>query len=552
MRWVIAKKEPEAVELSRKLGIPLPLANVLANRGIKNEEKAKHYLYEPAALLNDPFKFSQMEKAVELILKACRKGERILIYGDYDADGITASALLYRFLKQLGCNVSVYIPHRISDGYSLNLDSLKKADVSAFSLLITVDCGIASLYEVSVLKGEGVDVVITDHHEPAPLIPPADAIINPKLDHLYPFKGLAGVGVALKLAEALSLYVGGDSERKRVVKEFLPLVAVGTVADVMEIKDENRFFVKFGLKMLKDFTPLAALLEVSGISDKVIRTWDISFIVAPRLNAPGRISHAQKAFELLVEDDEKKALELARELNRENSRRQREEEKVLEEALSVCDDGDPVVFVWGDGWHPGVIGIVASKLAFYFTRPAFIVSFNGGNVGRGSGRSFGGVNLYSLLSRARDFLISWGGHEKAVGFNVDREKVEVVKELINETAEKGDAVEDTLFIDDILEFELLDASFIKEYLRFYPFGEGFEEPLFLFKGLRVKFLKPMNRGISFLAVQNGIGIDAYSFDVDIEKLKNGKIFDMVASVEFDQWRERKRLRLKVKDVRITG
>lgn len=549
MKWVIAPYRADAHALSAKLGIPLPLAKVLVNRGVNTEERARLYLYEPLGLLNDPFYFSHMEKAVERILKARSRKKKILIYGDYDADGITASALLYRFLKRLGCDVEVFIPHRIADGYSINLDSLRKSEVPDFSLLITVDCGISSIQEVSALKREGIDVIVTDHHEPAPFLPPADAVINPKADGSYPFRGLAGVGVALKLAEAVILRLEGDKERKAVIKEFLPLVAVGTVADVMEIRDENRFFVKFGLKMLKDFVPFAALTEAAGISDRALKPWDVSFIIAPRLNAPGRISHARKAFELLVEDDGERALELARELNRENSRRQREEEKVFGEALSMCGGDEPVVFVWKDGWHPGVIGVVASKLASHFASPAFIVSFNGGRVGRGSGRSFGGVNLHRLMSRVRGLLVSWGGHEKAVGFNVEKDKVELLKEHLSRAVEEEERVEDVLFIDDKLEFELLDAGFVRDYLKLRPFGEGFEEPLFLFEGLKVRFLKPMSKGISFLAVKDGIGVDAYSFDVEIERLKGGGSFDVVASIEFDMWKERKRLRLKVKDVR---
>ena len=549
MKWIMPHIESSLIRsIQNNLDIHSAFARVLINRGVEDPEKAKAYLFEPFLLLNDPFLFSQMERAVERIIMAKNKGEKVLIYGDYDADGITASALLYMFLKEMGLDVEVFIPHRIIDGYSLNLDSIKAIDFP-FSLLISVDCGISSIYEVAALKKDNIDVIITDHHEPFSLIPCADAIINPKLDDGYPFKGLSGVGVVLKLVEAVSIRLGGDSLRKEALKRFLPLVAVGTIADVMELKEENRFFVKYGLKLMESFPPFSALLEVSGISGRGVKPKDVSFIIAPRLNAPGRVSHALLSFELLTSENKERIFELARKINRENAKRQREEEKVFEEALTKVAPDEPVVFVWDENWHPGLIGIVASKLANHFNKPAFVVSFNGNDIGKGSGRSYGLIDVYTLLKMAKDYLHSWGGHRMAVGFGVRSGEVERVKDIICEGASQLPIEEKTYLLDAVLSFEDLDIPFVRTLLKLNPFGEGFEEPLFLFKDVRVKYLRAFsNRGLGFLAIRDGIGIDAYSFDVPLEKLKEEGVFDIVASVELDEWKDVKKLRLNVKDV----
>ena len=549
MRWVLA--DPDAASVGRlicDLGICEATAKVLVNRGVTVPEVARGYLSEPMNLLNDPYLFSGMEKAVDRIKRAVVRGEPILIYGDYDADGITGSALLYLFLKEMGAEVEVFIPDRFRHGYGLTREALRDLGGNGFRLLVTVDCGITSVVEVASLVGSGIDVIITDHHTPGALIPDALAVINPKLDAGYPFKDLAGVGVAMKLVEALAQEFGGSQLRRAVLKRFLPLVALGTVADVVPLIGENRFFVKYGLRLMGEHTGIRALMEAAGIKDRQLVPWDVSFILAPRINAPGRMSTALKSFRLLITEDEAEAESLAMELSRENSARQREEERVVNEALDRYRDlGVRLAFIWGEGWHPGVIGIAASKVARRLAMPAILVSFfDSDRVGRGSGRSYGGVDLYGVVSRASSCMISFGGHRQAVGFSVERERLEEVVALLVDAMSGVRVEEDLLKVDAVLELEDLEVGFLRELLQLAPFGEGFEEPLFMFRNLRVRFPKEMsNGGLMFEVVKGKLAVDVVSFDPI--SLSSGDVIDMVASVELSEWRGKKRLRLRCKD-----
>ena len=555
MKWRVLPSD--SVVLSRligELGITEATALILANRGITDPEVAVGYISDPLRLLHDPFLFAQMERAVERIVRAVKSRERILIFGDYDADGITGSALLYLFLKELGAEVDVFIPHRTEHGYGLTQRSLTAIEELDFSLLITVDCGITAVCETATLVRNGVDVIITDHHTPGALIPSALAVINPRLDRGYPFEGLAGVGVALKLAEGIALYLEGEKLRREVIKKYISLAALGTVADIMEVVDENRFFVKYGLRKMRENLGLRALQERAGLSEeRSLALQDISFIIAPRINAPGRMSHAIKAFRLLTTDDESEAEELAGELNRENSKRQREEEKVTEEALSLYQEDDAkVAIVCGDGWHPGVIGIAASRIAKVLKKPCVLVSFNGSSLGRGSGRSYADVDLYSLMSCASDVMEHFGGHKNAVGFSVEREKVGELVRRVKERSRLLQFSEETLDIDGVLSFEHFEASFLRELLQVSPFGEGFPEPVFLFKRVAVRNPKEVGRKtVIFQAIQDRVMVDAVMFD-PVEEFTGSGVYDIAASVELSQWRGEKRLRLRCKDVRKLG
>ncbi len=553
MEWELLKPEKRVVSrLVGELGIHEATARVLANRGVKDPDAAKGYIKDPLRLLHDPFRFSHMERAVERVIKALKNREKILVFGDYDADGITGAALLYLFLRELGCLVDVFIPHRINHGYGLSFSALKELDLSQFSLVITVDCGIGSVAEIGTLVASGLDVIVTDHHTPGALIPPALAVINPKLDEGYPFGGLSGVGVAMKLVEGVALRLGGESARREVLKKFMPLVALGTVADVMELMDENRFFVKYGLKLASNLCGIKALMEVSGLGDKNPRVWDVSFILAPRINASGRMETARYAFDLLVEEDFDRALELARYLNSLNAKRQREEERVVEEALSLFrDPGVPTVVLWGEGWHPGVIGIAASKLVSELERPVILISFNGSDVGRGSGRSYQDVDLYMLVSSASRYLENFGGHRKAVGLSVKRDKLDLFVEKIYEAASSIEVSPAKLYVDAELALEDLEPSFIRELLQLAPFGEGFEEPLFVFRNVKPRFVREIAKGgVIFQAVQGKVGVDAVSFEpIDVV---SSVFCDIVASVEVSEWNGEKRLRLRCRDAKRRG
>ncbi|BAT71649.1 single-stranded-DNA-specific exonuclease [Thermosulfidibacter takaii ABI70S6] len=553
MKWKILNPDPQVVSrLIQEADITELTAKILANRGIKNTEQALGYISDPLRLLHDPYLFKNMEKATERIVRVIKNKEKILIFGDYDADGVTATAILYLFLKKMGASVEIFIPDRFTQGYGLTQRSLKKLEAQEFSVLVTVDCGITSIEETAWLTSQGIDVIITDHHTPGALLPTmAYAIINPQCDPEYPFKGLAGVGVALKLAEGVALALEGDNLRKEVLKEYIPLAAVGTVADVMQIVDENRFFVKYGLRKLTDNLGLRWLSRIAGIQeDKNFSLFDISFIIAPRINAPGRMSHAAKALKLLTTENEAEAEKIARELNKENSHRQKEEEKVLEEALSIYeDDGSNIAIVYQNGWHPGVIGIAASKMARRVKKPTVLISFNGSEMGRGSGRSYANVDLYNLMAAASNITKHFGGHRNAVGFSVEKDKVEQLIEKVKEKSLSVELEEESLEIDDTITFEHLEVSFLRELLHLSPFGEGFPEPQFIFKDVLIRKLREAGRKtLLFEAKQKNVVIDAISFE-PIEEMKQEGIYDLVATVEISEWRGKKRLRLRCKDAK---
>ncbi len=550
MDWLFMRPDERKVSaLVRELGISPFTAAVLVNRGVEDPEAALGYTHDPTKLLHDPGLFRDMDRAVERILRARSRGERVVIYGDYDADGVTGCAVLSMFFRELGVEHQVVIPHRLRHGYGLSLEALKDGASGDFSLVVTVDCGISSVAEVAALASGGVDVVITDHHTPGALTPPAVAVINPKHDEGYPFRGLAGVGVVMKLVEALAREVGGEDYRREVIKRFISVVALGTVADVVEILDENRFFVKYGLKLAREHPGIRALMRASGILERPLGVWEVAFILAPRINAPGRMDSAAPAFRLLTAASEEEAQGIAEELCRHNSRRQREEERVAAEALErFRDEGVPFALIWGENWHPGVIGIAASRVARELERPTVLVSFNGSDVGRGSGRSYGDADLYGIVSSASHLLISFGGHKKAVGLSVRRDRIEELKEALYRRAADLRLAKQALKIDAVLSTEDLEAGLIREIISLSPYGEGFEEPVFAFMGARVISAREMsNGGAMFEVVQGRVAVDAVSFDP--VELKRGGVYDVAASIEISTWRGEKRLRLRCRDVR---
>lgn len=539
MNWLIREVDEVLVkEVASSCNIHPALARFLVSRGFSTEFVTS--LIDPSKNWYSPFKFSQMERAVDRILRAIKGRENILIFGDYDVDGVTSSAMLYLFLRMFTDKVSVFIPHRIEHGYGLTKGALTSIPMGEYSLVVTVDCGINSFYEVSYLKSCGVDVIITDHHEPGVFIPPAVAVINPKLDDSYPFRDLAGCGVVLKLIAAVAEAMGikfGD-----ILRSFLPYVAVGTIGDSMVLLSENRFFVKYGLKRIKEVYPFRLLLEKHGLGGRRFLTVeDVAFSISPRINSPGRIDSAFVAFNLLVEEGDVEGL--VEEIEKLNQIRQREQQKVMSK---VGYTKDPFYMIYGEDIHPGIISIVASKVAFKFGKPAFVISLMS-DYGKGSARARKGVNLYSVFKRMANFVETWGGHEIAVGFVIKKDNIENFRRALVEVINHNYCEEDVKVIaaDGVLKFKDFTEKFFADLLRLYPFGEGFEYPLFAFNKVEVIDIKKNGWKKRILLKQDNIVVDAIT-DID---LKPGFFYDILASPMVEESDGKLSILLRVEDAK---
>ena len=480
-RWLI-KPNDEILEnkLIHELGVNSIVAKLMANRGF-NVEKGRQFLQGTVQDLLDPFTLKGVIEGVDFIESIIEKGESIVIYGDYDVDGMTATAVLYRFLKRFYDNVSFYIPERQSEGYGLNLEALEHIIDMGASLVITVDCGISSYDIVEAVK-DRISIIITDHHTAPELIPDAKAVINHKQPGCtYGDMHLSGVGVAFKLCQALWLRRTGEW-----YLEDLDIVALGTVADVVPLVGENRIFVKAGLAKMND-TPnmgIDALMAGAGLKDKVVTAGHIGFILAPRLNAAGRVTHAARAVELLITDDVDLAVTIADELQATNVERQEIERSIHETArLDVINQGhmaDYVIVVGGEKWHSGVIGIVASRLVEEFYKPTLVLSIHDG-IGKGSCRSIASFNMYDALKAAEDLLIQFGGHAAAAGFSIEEKNIDALRQRLHEYCKNTVAPEEytpVVTIDAVLPIDDIDVTVIDTVSTLEPYGMSNSTPVF--------------------------------------------------------------------------
>ena len=480
-RWLI-KPNDEILEnkLIHELGVNSIVAKLMANRGF-NVEKGRQFLQGTVQDLLDPFTLKGVIEGVDFIESIIEKGESIVIYGDYDVDGMTATAVLYRFLKRFYDNVSFYIPERQSEGYGLNLEALEHIIDMGASLVITVDCGISSYDIVEAVK-DRISIIITDHHTAPELIPDAKAVINHKQPGCtYGDMHLSGVGVAFKLCQALWLRRTGEW-----YLEDLDIVALGTVADVVPLVGENRILVKAGLAKMND-TPnmgIDALMAGAGLKDKVVTAGHIGFILAPRLNAAGRVTHAARAVELLITDDVDLAVTIADELQATNVERQEIERSIHETArLDVINQGhmaDYVIVVGGEKWHSGVIGIVASRLVEEFYKPTLVLSIHDG-IGKGSCRSIASFNMYDALKAAEDLLIQFGGHAAAAGFSIEEKNIDALRQRLHEYCKNTVTPEEytpVVTIDAVLPIDDIDVTVIDTVSTLEPYGMSNSTPVF--------------------------------------------------------------------------
>ena len=558
-RWTIKKENPKLRDkLSKNLHISPITAQILINRGIGNEAEANLYLNSTLFDLPSPYLMKGMDKAVERIKKAIGNKEKIAIYGDYDVDGVTSTALFYTFLKYLGADVIFYNPDRIKEGYGVNIEAVRKLAGEGVTLFISGDCGITAVREVEEAKSLGADFIVTDHHKPPEELPDAVSILNPQLsDCKYPGKMITGVGVMFNLAVALRRSLREDGffgKREPNLADYLDLVALGTVADCAPLMDVNRIFVKEGIKRMENPRRIGvqALKEASSI-EGVVNSYDLGFKLGPRINASGRLGSAGKAVELFISEDLESARDIAKTLSRENSNRQNIEGEIFAEAI-IQIESDPEILdansivLASPGWHPGIIGIVASRIVERYDKPVILIAIDKNGIGKGSGRSVEGINIYSALSECRELFLQFGGHEQAAGLSIREDRIEEFRSMFDKAvADSGHAFEPSLNIDCEVEFGQLTDELVSEFSLLEPFGIGNPEPVLLAQSVEVvsqRLFKDKHLGLRLK--QGNKSLEAIWFNVNDAAQLPGKI-DIVFTPEFNKWNGKRDIRLKVRD-----
>lgn len=594
-KWLVNKTNPEYIKyLSKTASISPALAQICINRGIKTPEEVNSFLNPNISQLSNPFDLHGVRVAVERIITALHKKEKILVHGDYDADGLSATAIIIQALKMLGVECTYFIPNRIEHGYGFNAASIEKAKQFGATLIITVDCGITSFETTNRCIEEGIDVIITDHHEPVIAdekrgngetekykdedspphrlslspnqyfqLPDAIAVINPKISGSQsPLYSLSGAGVALKLVHALSMIHSSSF----TIQEFFDLATLGTIADVVVLTNENRLIVKEGLMRMGNGARLGvqALKKVAGIDEKGLKPNVLSFTLVPRMNAAGRISDANKVVELLLTNSEDEAIKLASWLDKLNAERQQIEEEVYQDALKQIHNKEigPIIILSAEKWHRGVIGIVASRITEKLCRPTCIISREG-DISRGSARSIPSLHLYKMLAECKDILKRFGGHKQAAGFELETKHIDSFEALMTRIVKKAFHEKDfvpLIEIDAEVDLSEIHPGLIKEFEMLEPFGFGNPEPLLGSRRLEVVFPRIVkNNHLKMKLKQRNYALDAIGFDMATaynDLLSHNKAtvtlsatVDAVFTPIINEWEGARYLQLKVKAIR---
>lgn len=561
-KWVAYNKSYELAEvLQRNLNISEIMARTLINRGIESVEQAKRFLSASLEEMYDPYLMTDMEDAVDRILMAIEENAKICIYGDYDVDGVTSTALCVNVLRKLEADVMYYIPVRADEGYGLNEEAVEYLAQQEVNLIVTVDCGIRSIDVVEKVQELGMDIIVTDHHECGENLPQALAVINPhRGDCSYPFAELAGVGVALKLMQAVTDSVGCGE----LVGAVMDLAAIGTVADVVPLLDENRVIVKNGLKVLQDTenVGLQALIEISGLMDKEISAYNIAFVLAPRINAAGRLADASRCVELLITEDSSLAHEIAEELEKENRERQRIEAEIQEQAIKKLSteeryEKDLIIVLEDENWHPGVIGIVASRVVDQYSKPAILIAKDA-ELGKGSARSMRGFNIYEAMCRCSELFEKFGGHEMAAGLTVKAKNIEVLRKKLNEIAAEmleGKELLPEIMVDYKLEAEDMNLKTAKQLKMLEPFGMGNANPSFVCRNLQIvdrRLVGTSGKHISLNLYDGQNNVKAIAFNMGnlFNVLSIGKKIDIICCMDINLWNNNENLQLVIKDIKF--
>ncbi len=536
----------EIIDIAKKHNISELLTKILVNRGITDDKEIDTFLNPTRNDFYDPYLMPDMDKAVERIIKAINNQEKVMIYGDYDVDGITSITVLKKFLEERGLKTGHYIPNRLEEGYGLNENAIRSIAEQKYTLMITVDCGISGIEEVELANQLGIETIITDHHEQSESLPNAYAIINAKRkDSQYPFRGLAGCGAVFKLIQAISLRLG--LEEKEFLK-YLDIVCVGTISDIVPLVDENRVIAKLGLKLVEQTRNIGLRELILQSGYKKIDSNTISFGVAPRINACGRMGYQEEALDLFLTNNIEEARKITARLNSYNLERQTKEKDIFEQAIKELEKEDieklNTIVLSGDNWHHGVIGIVASKLTEKFYKPTILICFED-NIGKGSGRSLSGFDLHEALVETSAYLEKYGGHEMAVGLSLKKEKYNDFKLAFEEIAKSKNIQQiiPVIKIDSIITAKDVNKKTIQDLEMLEPFGEKNKNPIFVYKNLKIDSIRALSEGkhLKLTLKDDNLLINAIGFNLGYlsEEYLIGDKIDIAGNLEINKYGRRR-------------
>ena len=548
--------EAQIKRISDKYNVSELLATVLANRGIIDEKDIALFLNPTRKDFHDPYLMPDMKVAVDRIIKAIKNQEKTMIYGDYDVDGITSITILTKFFKEQGLEVGSYIPNRLDEGYGLNKDAIRSIAEQGYKLIITVDCGISGTEEVDYAYSLGMEVIVTDHHEPLEILPKALAVIDCKRkDSKYPFNSLAGVGVAFKLIQAIGIKL--NLEEKEYLK-YLDIVCIGTISDIVPLIDENRIIAKLGLLLIEQTRSPGVKALLNAAAYKEVNSNTISFGIAPRINACGRMGYERNALDLFLTENIVEANRITNILNEYNKKRQDIEKKIFEEAINKIAeeelDKNNAIVLGAENWHHGVIGIVASKITELYFKPSILICFEG-DEGKGSGRSIPGFDLHTALCSSSEYLEKYGGHGMAVGLSLKKEKFEDFKNVFEEIAKQAHTEELVSVIKIDKEITLKDITIenVKSLNLLEPFGEANKNPIFIYKNLRIDSIRALSEGKHLkLTLKDGNTIiNAIGFNMGkySEEYLIGDKIDIIGLLEINSFNGIENVQINMKDIR---
>ncbi len=555
-KWEFYEKDEEAVrKIQEEFGLSRLLATIIANKGLQTKHEIEVFLNPTRKDFHDPYLMPDMEIAVNRIIQAIKNQEKVIIYGDYDVDGITSITVLKKFLADRGLQVDSYIPNRLDEGYGLNKQAIDKIVEEKYKLMITVDCGISGIEEVEYGNSLGLETIVTDHHEPTEKLPNAIAVVDAKRkDNKYPFNQLAGVGVVFKLIQAISKVY--NLEEKEFLK-YLDIVCVGTISDIVPLVDENRVITKLGLKLVEVTRNVGLKALLMSIGYKKIDSSAISFGVAPRINACGRMGHEQDALQLFLTDNIVEATNISKKLNEYNKQRQDIEKRIFEEVLVKIEKGEkdkPCIVLADENWHHGVIGIVSSKVTEMYYKPSILICIEG-DEGKGSGRSIPGFDLHEALTKCDKYIDRFGGHSMAIGISVARDNFEKFKEdfekYVNNSDIKGLAP--VIKVDEEVTARDIGISIVNELSMLEPFGEANKMPMFMYKNLKINSIRALSEGkhLKLTLKDENLIIDAIGFNMGYlanEYLLGEKV-DVLGNLEINSFNGRESVQFNLKDMR---
>lgn len=556
-KWEVNEADDILIsKISDEFNVSRLVANIIVNKGLKDSHEIEVFLHPRRSDFHDPFLMPDMEIATNRIIKAIKDNEKVAIYGDYDVDGITSSTVLKRFLKDRGLETDVYIPNRLNEGYGLNEEAIKEISEKKYTLIVTVDCGITGNKEIELANSLGIETVVTDHHEPTEELPKALAVVDCKRkDNKYPFNGLAGVGVAFKLIQAISIKLGIKEEE---YLKYLDLVCVGTISDIVPLVDENRTISKLGLRLVKQTKNIGLKVLLDSIGYQKIDSNTISFGVAPRINACGRMGHEKEALDLFLTNNIEEAQKITQNLNKYNLERQEIEKRIFNEVQEMMQDPEeqklPCIVLGKENWHHGVIGIVSSKITDIYFKPSILLCIED-NLAKGSGRSVPGFDLHEALEKCGTYIKQFGGHSMAVGVTIEKANFSKFKDELEEYGTKMNvnSIVPIIKIDEKIQLQDISIKDIKDLELLEPFGEGNKMPLFQVSNVKIASIRALSEGkhLKMTLKDDNKFIDTIGFNMGnlSSEYPIGTKIDVVGNLEINNYKGMENIQINLKDIR---